>query len=166
VREGLRSFHGVEHRIEFVAEAHGVAFYNDSKSTNLDSLRVALKSFGQPVVLIAGGRGKGSDYAELAPLVSERVAHLVTLGEDAPLLEAAYDECAPATRASNMEEAVRIAAKACSSGGVVLLSPGCASFDMYANFEDRGAEYKKHVRRFIETARCDSAADPIGVERP
>jgi UDP-N-acetylmuramoylalanine--D-glutamate ligase len=165
ILEGLRGFRGVEHRLEFVVEVGGVAYYNDSKSTNLDSLRVALRSFDEPVVLIAGGRGKGGDYAELSSLVSEHVAHLVILGEDAPLLEAAYGESVDTARAADMEDAVRIASRACPRGGVVLLSPGCASFDMYSNFEERGEDFKGIVRRVAEESGVD-AADPIGVERP
>jgi UDP-N-acetylmuramoylalanine--D-glutamate ligase len=163
-REGLRGFHGVEHRIEYVAEAMGVKFYNDSKSTNLDSLRVALKSFDEPVVLIAGGEGKGSDYGKLTPLVSEHVAHLVTLGEDAPLLEAAYGDRVPTTRAADMEDALRIAAKACAAGRSILLSPGCASFDMYRNFEERGEDFKKIVRGLVEEIKMECAARPSGIE--
>ena len=100
--EGLRSFKGVEHRIEFVLKLQDVDYYNDSKSTNMDSLRVALQSFSRPVVLIAGGRGKGGDYTELNALVKKHVKHLVLIGEDAPKMEAAFGTLAPATRAGSM----------------------------------------------------------------
>jgi len=142
---GLRNFRGVEHRIEFVVEREGVSFYNDSKSTNLDSLRVALESFDTPLILIAGGRGKGSDYGVLRDLVGKRVKQLVLLGEDAPLLESAFGELVPAVKATDMEDAVRRAAALANVGDVVLLSPACASFDMFNNFEHRGRAFKACV---------------------
>ncbi|MCC6143098.1 MAG: UDP-N-acetylmuramoyl-L-alanine--D-glutamate ligase [Candidatus Hydrogenedentes bacterium] len=147
VREGLRGFRGVEHRIERVTTQDGIAWYNDSKATNIDSLKVALESFDERVVLIAGGQGKGSDYRVLRGLVGARVKHLVTLGQDAPLLEAAFGDLVPCTRATDMDEAVLQAGEATRGGGTVLLSPACASFDMYGNFEERGRHFKECVRR-------------------
>ena len=144
---GLRAFQGVEHRLERVAAIHGVTYYNDSKSTNIDSLRVALESFDAPLVLIAGGRGKGADYRVLRQLVGRRVKRMVTLGEDAPLLEEAFGDLVPAERAATMDDAVRRAASHAQPGGVVLLSPACASFDMFRDFEERGRVFKEHVRR-------------------
>jgi len=151
--EGLRAFRGVEHRIEFVAEAHGVQFFNDSKSTNIDSLKVALESFSAPVVLIAGGRGKGADYRPLRPLVAQRVKHMVTLGEDAPLLEEAFGDLTPARRVPTMRDAVAFAAQAAVPGDVVLLSPACASFDMFRNFEERGRAFKACVRERLQESQ-------------
>lgn len=153
VLTGLRLFSGVEHRIEHVAACDGVDYYNDSKSTNVDSLRVALESFDRPVVLIAGGRGKGADYRVLRPLMRRVVKHIVTLGEDAPLLEAAFGDLAPAQRAESMAAAVAHARAAASPGDVVLLSPGCASFDMYSNFEERGRDFKQCVRTLLAATR-------------
>lgn len=150
VLAGLREFKGVEHRIEFVAEEDGVAFYNDSKSTNIDSLKVALESFERPIVLIAGGRGKGADYQVLRPLLARHVKALVTLGEDAPLLETAFGDLAPARRAADMDEAVRAAWNAAAAGDIVLLSPACASFDMFDNFEQRGRVFKACVRELVK----------------
>jgi UDP-N-acetylmuramoylalanine--D-glutamate ligase len=146
VLDGLRKFQGVEHRIEFVMQYDGVGFYNDSKSTNIDSLKVALESFRQPIVLIAGGQGKGSDYRVLAGLVQQHVKALVTIGQDAPLLEAAFGQLVPVSRAADMKDAVAKAREAAASGDVVLLSPACASFDMYENFEHRGRDFKACVR--------------------
>ena len=143
--EGLRAFKGVEHRIEFVAERNGVAYYNDSKSTNIESLKVALESFMQPVVLIAGGQGKGSDYRPLRPVVARHVKSLVVMGEDAPLLEQAFGDVAPTRRAADMKEAVECARAVAAPGDVVLLSPACASFDMFDNFEQRGRLFKACV---------------------
>lgn len=146
---GLRDFTGVEHRIEYVTALDGVVYYNDSKSTNVDSVRVAVESFDQPVVLLAGGRGKGSDYAPLRPLMQARVKQLIVLGEDAARLENAYRDCVPVERADSMMDAVRRARRAAAPGDVVLLSPGCASFDMYDNFEARGRDYKDCVYRLL-----------------
>lgn len=156
--QALRRFRGVEHRIEWVARKDGVDYYNDSKSTNIDSLQVALESFSRPVVLIAGGRGKGASYAPLASLMQARVKHLVTLGEDAPLLEAAFGGIMRTERAADMEDAVLRAHGAAAPGDVVLLSPACASFDMYQNFEERGRDFKRCVARVLD-------AEPSGGAR-
>ena len=150
---GLRTFRGVEHRIEHVMTVAGVDFVNDSKSTNIDSLRVALESFAKPVTLIAGGRGKGADYRVLRDLVQRHVRHLVVIGEDTPLLEAAFGDIVAHTRAQSMDKAVRLAAQATAPGGAVLLSPACASFDMFDNFEHRGRVFKECVRQYAEGAQ-------------
>ncbi|MBX3176249.1 MAG: UDP-N-acetylmuramoyl-L-alanine--D-glutamate ligase [Candidatus Hydrogenedentes bacterium] len=146
----LESFRGVAHRLEFAGSRGGIAFYNDSKSTNVDSLRVALEAFEQPVTLIAGGQGKGSSYTPLAPLVRARVRHLVALGEDGPVLARALSEAAPVTVVRDMAAAVAEAIARTPPGGTVLLSPGCASFDQYANFEERGAHFKALVGALTE----------------
>lgn len=145
----LKGFRGVEHRIEWVGEAQGTGYFNDSKSTNIDSLRVALESFSRPVVLIAGGRGKGSDYSVLAEGVRAHVARMITLGEDAPKLEAAFGALVPWERAESMADAVLRARRAATPETDVLLSPGCASFDLYENFEERGRDFKACVRRLV-----------------
>ncbi|GMU92273.1 MAG: UDP-N-acetylmuramoylalanine--D-glutamate ligase [Candidatus Hydrogenedentota bacterium] len=152
VIEGLRRFRGVEHRIENLGVVNGITFVNDSKSTNIDSLRVALESFNEPVILIAGGRGKGSDYRVLRELVQRRVKSLVTIGEDAPLIEEAFGDLVRAARAGSMDEAVAMAAEFAAGGGTVLLSPACASFDMFDNFEHRGRVFKDCVHRFAQGA--------------
>ena len=159
VLEGLRGFAAVEHRIERVTTIDDVAYYNDSKSTNVDSLKVALETFGceededtrAPVVLIAGGREKESDYSVLIDLVADRVSTLVTFGEAAPLFEGIFGGRVSTTRASGMDDAVLKAAAVARGGDVVLLSPGCASFDMFANFEERGEEFKRQV---FKLAHC------------
>jgi UDP-N-acetylmuramoylalanine--D-glutamate ligase len=154
VLEGLRGFEGVEHRIEFVLERGGVRIYNDSKSTNIDSLKVALESFSGPVILIAGGRGKGADYRELRDAYAGRVKELVALGEDADLLEEALGDLAPVRRASEMTEAVGAALGDAVAGDTVLLSPACASFDMFDSFEHRGRVFKECVRSLVERGRA------------
>jgi UDP-N-acetylmuramoylalanine--D-glutamate ligase len=150
LREVLRGYRGLEHRLEAVATVGGVRFVNDSKATNADSLAVALKSFDRPVVLIAGGRDKGQDFTPLAPLVKRHVRHLVLIGEGAPRLAAAWPGV-PSTRAGSLAEAVdsgfEIARRA--GGGTVLLSPACASFDMFEDFEDRGRRFKAEVERLV-----------------
>lgn len=158
--KGLRTFKGVEHRIEHVLSFKGVDYYNDSKSTNTDSLRVALESFSRPVVLMAGGRGKGGDYTVLNALVGEHVKHLVLFGEDANKMATAFYGLAPITQANSMPEAIKQALAAADEGDVVLLSPGCASFDMYDNFEARGRDFKDKLRQLTNAAHSDKENMP------
>jgi len=156
----LQAFEGVEHRIEFVAEEEGVAVYNDSKSTNVDSLRVALESFpDRKIVLIAGGRGKGTGYTELRELVSRTVKFMVTIGEDAAQLEADLGAVVAHRRAENMQEAVDVALVQAERGNVVLLSPGCASFDWYRNYEERGKDFKDCVIGMINRRAKETKED-------
>ncbi len=145
--EGLRSFRGVEHRIEHVIRSNGIDYFNDSKSTNIDSLKVALESFDRPIVLMAGGEGKGSDYRVLRSLIQARVKALITLGEDAEKLENAFGDIVAFERAEDMDDAVERASRKASFGDVVLLSPACASFDMFDSFEHRGRIFKECVLR-------------------
>ena len=141
-------FRGVEHRLEFVIELDGVTWVNDSKATNVDSVVIALQSYKQPVVLIAGGRDKGTPYDPLLELVKERVHTMVLIGEAADRMEAAFAPVTRVTRARDMQEAVNIARAAARPGDIAMLSPGCASFDMYDNFEHRGRVFKQCVRAF------------------
>ena len=150
---GLRAFEGVEHRLERIASIGGVEYINDSKSTNLDSLKVALESFDAPLVLIAGGRGKGGDYSELRAAVAERVSTLITIGEDGPRIEEAFAGAVASLRAIGMDDAVAKAAEAAREGGIVLLSPACASFDMYSNFEERGRDFKRAVEALRRSSK-------------
>ena len=148
LREVLRSYRGLEHRLEPVAIVDRVAFVNDSKATNAGSLEVALESFEKPVVLIAGGRDKGQDFTPLSPLVRRRVKHLVLIGEGADRLAKAWPSV-PASRAGTLAEAVdrAFAVARGNGGGTVLLSPACASFDMFRDYEDRGRRFKGEVER-------------------
>ena len=150
LRAVLREYGGLEHRLEPVATVAGVAFVNDSKATNVSSLEVALLSFESPVVLIAGGRDKGQDFTPLAPLVRERTLAVVLIGEGAERM-AAHWAGARLLRADSLAEAVDLACATARSapGGPapVLLSPGCASFDMFTDFEDRGRRFKEEVAR-------------------
>ncbi|MFN8548437.1 MAG: UDP-N-acetylmuramoyl-L-alanine--D-glutamate ligase [Candidatus Eisenbacteria bacterium] len=149
IARSLATFAGLHHRLERVGELHGVRFVNDSKATNVDSLEVALRSFDRPVVLIAGGRDKGQDFTPLAPLVRERVATLVLIGEGAERIGAAWTGL-PTLRAQTFEEAVRAAYRAASPGQTVLLSPACASFDMFRNYEHRGDRFREEVDRLAQ----------------
>jgi len=153
LRQVLRSYRGLEHRLEPAGEVAGVRFVNDSKATNTDALRVALQSFPEPVVLIAGGRDKGQDFRPLAPLVQRAVRHLVLIGEGADTLAKAWPEVRQ-ERAATLAAAVRAAWEAArgapaggGTGATVLLSPGCASFDMFRDYEDRGRRFKEEVAR-------------------
>jgi UDP-N-acetylmuramoylalanine--D-glutamate ligase len=148
IRRGLARFRGVAHRIEPVRDVRGVHYYNDSKATNVDSTIKALESFSEPIVLIAGGKGKGQDFAPLATAARGRVAHAVLIGEDAERIARALEAAAvPVTRADSLEEALGRARALTRPGEVVLLSPACASFDMFDNFEHRGDVFKKLVER-------------------
>jgi UDP-N-acetylmuramoylalanine--D-glutamate ligase len=146
LRSVLAAYGGLEHRLENAGDVNGVRFVNDSKATNTNSLEVALQSFDSPVVLIAGGRDKGQDFAPLADLVRSHVRRLVLIGEGAGAMAKAWPGV-PAERAETLAEAVEVAYRAAGTGGVVLLSPGCASFDMFRDYEDRGRRFKDEVAR-------------------
>ncbi|CBE69349.1 UDP-N-acetylmuramoylalanine-D-glutamate ligase [Candidatus Methylomirabilis oxygeniifera] len=152
IRIALTSFEGLEHRLEFVAEIAGVRYINDSKGTNVGAVVRSLESFTNPVVLIAGGRDKHGDFAPLIPLVRERVKRLILIGEAAETLRRMLASVCPTEVVSSLEEAVRRAAAAASPGEVVLLSPACASFDMFTDFEDRGRVFKAAVRGLVSPA--------------
>jgi UDP-N-acetylmuramoylalanine--D-glutamate ligase len=146
IRRAIGRFRAVEHRIEFVRDLRGVQFYNDSKGTNVASTIKALESFGERVVLIAGGKGKGQDFAPLAAAARGRVGHAVVIGEDGPKIAAALGAVQVACSAApTMAAAVEAARAQARPGDVVLLSPACASFDMFDNFEHRGDVFKKLV---------------------
>ncbi|MCC6350624.1 MAG: UDP-N-acetylmuramoyl-L-alanine--D-glutamate ligase [Candidatus Eisenbacteria bacterium] len=149
LRSVLAAYAGLEHRLEAAGEVNGVRFVNDSKATNTDSLSVALRSFERPVVLIAGGRDKGQDFAPLAALVRRHVRQLVLIGEGAAAMASAW-RGVPQERAETLAEAVAVAYRAAGTGGVVLLSPGCASFDMFRDYEDRGRRFKEEVARLAQ----------------
>ena len=142
---GFTSFKGLPHRTEFVTEIGGVSFFNDSKSTNVDSLRKALESF-ERIVLIAGGSDKGLDFSPLKGIVKSRVKSIVVIGETSDLFVRTFKDVVPVLKAGSMEEAVKEAFKLTERGDVVLLSPGCASFDMFENFEERGDSFKRAVK--------------------
>jgi len=152
MRETVKRFNPVEHRLEFVCELDGVKFYNDSKATSVDATLKALEAFaGEPgqVVLILGGRGKKAPYAPLAELVRTKVRKLVLIGEDAETIERELGQYANVERASDMHDAVNRSFAAAESGDVVLLAPACASFDMFESFEHRGTIFKGEVTKLM-----------------
>jgi UDP-N-acetylmuramoylalanine--D-glutamate ligase len=146
IAETARTFRGVEHRTEFVKKVRGVDYYNDSKATNAEAATRAIKSFPGNVVLIAGGLDRGVDFLELVPVFRDRIKHVVALGQAAErFLNVAQKAGVTAVKASGLEEAVRLASEAAVPGDVVLLSPACASWDMFGSFEERGDMFKKAV---------------------
>ena len=143
--QGVASFRGLPHRLEKVRDVGGVAYYNDSKATNVGATRQSLLSFPGKVVLILGGKDKGGDFESLAPLVRERVAHLVLMGQARDAIAAQIGPIVPQTRVATMAEAVAAARVAAAPGSVVLLAPACASFDQYSGFEERGLDFRRIV---------------------
>lgn len=146
LKKGLSTFPGVEHRLEVVAEIDGVLYINDSKATNVNSTYFALESMNRPVIWIAGGTDKGNDYSEIFTLVSKKVKTLICMGIDNSKLLKSFDQKVPSIfNTASIQEAVKIAQQQAKSGDVVLLSPACASFDLFKNFEDRGERFKNEV---------------------
>ncbi len=147
IRRALSNFQGVEHRLEKVLSVGGVSYVNDSKATNVNSCWYALESMKTPLVLILGGTDKGNDYSEIEALVREKVHALIFLGVDNAKLHAFFDGKVPEIRdARSMKEAIDQAAALARPGDTVLLSPCCASFDLFKNYEDRGRQFKDCVR--------------------
>lgn len=147
VRESFSDFENIEHRLEFVSAVHGIEFVNDSKATNVNSTWYALESMQKPVIWIAGGVDKGNDYTMLTDLVKSRVKAIVCLGVDNKKLIEAFKGIVPViTESGSAEEAVQAAYQLGKKGDVVLLSPACASFDLFENYEDRGRKFKAAVR--------------------
>jgi len=143
--EVLKRFRSLEHRLEFVRELDGVAYVNDSKATNVDAVRFALQSYEHPIVWIAGGKEKGADFTALRGPASERVRAAILIGEATGKLERALDGAVEMVRAGTLDEAVRMARELAERADIVLLSPACASFDMFQDFEDRGRQFKNAV---------------------
>ncbi|MCU0359881.1 MAG: UDP-N-acetylmuramoyl-L-alanine--D-glutamate ligase [Bacteroidia bacterium] len=147
IRESLQDFQNIEHRLEFVASINGVEFINDSKATNVNSTWYALESMEKPVIWICGGQDKGNDYNELTDLVKARVKAIVCLGKDNKKIISAFKNVVDTIiETDNAGDAVATSFKLGKKGDVVLLSPACASFDLYKNYEDRGMQFKAAVR--------------------
>jgi len=147
VRESLADFENIEHRLEVVAKVHGIEFINDSKATNVNSAWYALESMTNPVIWIVGGVDKGNDYNMLKELVHQRVKAIVCMGKDNVKIHEAFNEIVPViVDTASATEAVKAAYQVGKKGDVVLLSPACASFDLFENYEDRGRQFKKAVR--------------------
>jgi len=147
IRESLTDFKSIEHRLEKVLKVHDILFINDSKATNVNSTWYALESMTKNVIWIAGGTDKGNNYDELAHLVKEKVKAIICLGLDNSKLHDAFDGLIPTiVDCNNMKDAVKTAYYLGNDGDTVLLSPACASFDLFENYEDRGTQFKKSVR--------------------
>ncbi len=147
VREGLSDFPGVEHRLEKAGTVNGIHFVNDSKATNVDACYCALESMTTPVVLILGGKDKGNDYAAIVPFVREKCRALVYMGVDNSKLHASFDALGlPVADTHSMRECMENAVRLAQPGDTVLLSPCCASFDLFHNMEDRGEQFKAWVK--------------------
>jgi UDP-N-acetylmuramoylalanine--D-glutamate ligase len=152
IAQGVRSFAGVEHRLEFVAEIAGVRYYNDSKATNVDATLKALSAFPGRVLVILGGKDKGSDYKVLQSALREKAVLALLIGAAAEKIEAQVSGSVAIERAGTLERAVHIAADAVRPGDIVLLAPACASFDQFQNYEHRGRVFKDLVRQLEQQA--------------
>ena len=147
IRAALEDFEAVEHRLEYVDTIRGVKYINDSKATNVNSTWYALESMTTPTILILGGKDKGNDYSEIESLVKEKVKAIVCMGKDnTKLLDFFSGKVAQISDTHSIEEAVKECARLASEGDTVLLSPCCASFDLFSSYEDRGAQFKQQVR--------------------
>jgi UDP-N-acetylmuramoylalanine--D-glutamate ligase len=147
IRESLSNFQGVEHRLEKVLKIQNVQYINDSKATNVNATFFALDSMKTPTVWIVGGVDKGNDYAELMPLVFEKVKAIICLGvENKKIIDAFGNMVDIMVEVDNMHDAVNTARHIAEKGDSVLLSPACASFDLFENYEDRGNQFKSEVR--------------------
>ncbi|MBM3212931.1 UDP-N-acetylmuramoyl-L-alanine--D-glutamate ligase [Candidatus Poribacteria bacterium] len=158
MREQIKSFPGLEHALEFVDEVKGIKFINDSKCTNVVSLKAALESFPSPsgkknLILIIGGRDKGNDYEPVKSLVGKNVKHLVIIGESAEKIQNEIGSYAVTHRAKTLEDAVHQGYSLAKPGDIVLLSPACASFDMFIDYSDRGAKFKGLVKDIVESEK-------------
>ncbi|MBU0689458.1 MAG: UDP-N-acetylmuramoyl-L-alanine--D-glutamate ligase [Gammaproteobacteria bacterium] len=151
----LRAFKGLPHRVEVVAEVNGITYYDDSKGTNVGATEAALNGLGRQAVVILGGDGKGQDFSPLKLAVEEHARAVVLIGRDAPLIGSAISGCGkPVLNAQNMEEAVRIATANAQAGDAVLMSPACASFDMYRNYLQRAEAFIAAVQKIKAEATC------------
>jgi UDP-N-acetylmuramoylalanine--D-glutamate ligase len=150
IKESLSNFEGVEHRLENVQKVGGVKFINDSKATNVNATYYALECMEQPTVWIVGGVDKGNDYTDLLPLVREKVRAIVCLGKDNEKIKSVFGNVVDMIiETMGAEEAVKVAYKLSQKGDAVLLSPACASFDLFKNYEDRGRQFKEAVRSLV-----------------
>ena len=160
MRETVRNFKGVEHRIEFVAEIGGVKFYNDSKATSVDATSKALEALSDgsgKIILILGGRGKNAPYQPLVELIEKTVRKVITIGEDAENIENQLKNYAEIIRACDMKDAVEKSVESAANGDAVLLAPACASFDMFKSFEERGSVFKREVENLNPKTQAKEA---------
>lgn len=167
IASGVQSFRGVEHRLEFVAELAGVEFYNDSKATNVDAAVKAVQAFPGPLLVILGGKDKGSPYTPLRELLKERARVVLVIGEAAEKIAGDLQGAVEIGRAGTLERAVEMATERAQPGDTVLLAPACSSFDQFENYEQRGRVFKELVARHAAaaTAPADVSADGAAAEK-
>jgi UDP-N-acetylmuramoylalanine--D-glutamate ligase len=147
IKESLMDFQGVEHRLEYVTNVHGIEFINDSKATNVNSTWYALESMSKPIIWIVGGKDKGNDYNFLHDIVKKKVKAIICMGVDNRKIHKIFSDTDKIiVDVRSADEAVRTAYHLGKTGDVVLLSPACASFDLFENYEERGRKFKEAVR--------------------
>lgn len=149
IEEAVANFQPLPHRLEFVAERDGVKWYNDSKATTVASMQTALLSFQDPVVLIAGGKDKGGNFQSLQSLLQQKVRCAILIGEAATRIAREWENVVPIYAVNSLSDAVQTAARCAQKGDVVVLAPGCSSFDMFQNYEDRGNQFKTLVKQML-----------------
>jgi len=145
IAKSLSDFQAVEHRLEYVQKVNGVQFINDSKATNVNAVFYALECIKTPIVWVVGGVDKGNDYTELLPLVKQKVKAIVCLGENNQKIIEAFANLVAVIETNTADKAVAAASKLANSGDTVLLSPACASFDLFKNYQDRGTKFKEAI---------------------
>jgi len=155
VRQTVKEFRAVEHRLELVSTINGITFYNDSKATNVDATMKALESFPANIHIILGGKDKGSDYTALNPLLRERVKRVYLIGAASDKIAAHIQNSTAVVRSGTLERAVRQAFESATPGDVVLLAPACASFDQFENYEHRGRVFKELVHSLTPVTTGD-----------
>lgn len=157
----LKRFTGLSHRCEWIAEQDGVTWINDSKATNVGATVAAIEGLGETLtgklVLIAGGDGKGADFSDLKLPVTRYVRELVLIGRDAPAIERVIENAVPVQYARGLQEAIQLSSRISQSGDVVLFAPACASFDMFANFEQRGDLFRQQTCDFLDSLQCEES---------
>jgi UDP-N-acetylmuramoylalanine--D-glutamate ligase len=151
IKEGLKSFHGIPHRMEYINTIEGVSYVNDSKATNVEAVFYALDAYPGPITWIAGGQDKGNDYGKIRTLVEQKVKALICLGVNNEKLKEAFGSIIPTiSETRDIKEALQIARTYSKANDVVLLSPACASFDLFKNYEDRGDQFREGVMQLKE----------------
>jgi UDP-N-acetylmuramoylalanine--D-glutamate ligase len=163
IANGVKTFKGVEHRLEFVADVDGVSFYNDSKATNVDATMKAVEAFPGPLIVILGGKDKGSPYTPLREPLRERARLAVLIGAAAEKIASDLGDAVAVEQAGTMDRAVQIAFKRAQPGDTVLLAPACSSFDQFENYEHRGRVFKELVLK-LENKSAAGAAAPKGID--
>jgi UDP-N-acetylmuramoylalanine--D-glutamate ligase len=161
IAKAVKTFRGVEHRLEYAGEIGGAQFYNDSKATNVDAALKAIEAFGGPLIVILGGKDKGSPYTPLAEPLRARARKAVLIGESAEKIARELGDAVPWVEAGTLERAVKIAAADAQPGDVVLLAPACSSFDQFQDYEHRGRAFKQFVQQLSEPV-SEAASDPAG----